>query len=127
MKRLTFLLAALGVTGSVASAFSLITGTEFHPRRPPRSMPEASVMALQALKSATNSYYCVDAKITHDWCHAGEWVFTFDKNRMQHKVVFVAMKPYESFNPDLHLKPWPLTEVRDTGVILNSTNAALDK
>jgi hypothetical protein len=84
-------------------------------------------MATQVLGSATNDYYCVDAKISHDWCYAGEWVLTFDRNSHQHKIVFVAMKSYESISPNYHLKPWALTEVRDTGVILSSTNTVPSK
>jgi len=121
MKRLIIFAAVLGVT-SIAIAFSLITGREFEPNPPPRPMLEGYAMAMQALGSATNEYYCVGVKRGHDWCYAGEWVFTFDRNSMQHKVVFVAMKPYESVNPNYHLKPWPLTEVRDTGVIFPTTN-----
>jgi hypothetical protein len=128
LKRLIFFVTMAGATGG-AIAFSLITGNEFTPKPPPRSLPEAYAIALKALASATNDYYCVDAKRSHDWCRAGggEWVFTFDKNDMQHKLVFVAMKPYASVNPDSGFTPWPLTEVRDTGVILNSTNAVRTK
>ena len=126
MKRFIIFAALLGVTG-IASAFILVTGFEFEPNPPPRSMLDAYAMAARALGSATNDYYCVDVKRSHDWCYAGEWVFTFDKNSMQHKQVFVAMKPYESFNPDIQLKPWPLTEVRDTGVIMNATNTTTGK
>src|SRR6266576_1200076 len=119
MKRIIVFITVLGAVGA-AVAFSLTTGTEFVPHPPPRSLTEAYTMAVRALGSATNEYYCVAVKQSHDWCYAGEWVLTFDKNGLQHKLVFVAMKPFESVNPNSHLKPWPLTEVRDVGVIINS-------
>ena len=126
MKRLIILITLLGAT-SVAIAFSLINGREFVPDPSPRPMLEGYALALQALGSATNEYYCVAVKRSHDWCYAGEWVFTFDANSMQHKQVFVAMKSYERVNPNYHLKPWPLTEVRDTGVIFPKTNGVSAK
>ena len=126
IKRIIVFTVALGTAG-VALAFSLISGHELSPDPSPRSLLEAYAMAMQALGSATNEYYCVAVKRSHDWCHAGEWVLTFDKNSVQHKLVFVAMKPFESVSPNYHLKPWPLTEVRDTGWILNSTNGAASK
>jgi hypothetical protein len=125
MKRLIIPLTLSGVVTSIVLGFSNIKG--FIPSLPPRSLPEAYSMALQALGSATNDYYCVDAKIGHDWCYAGEWVFTFDKNSHQHKIVFVAMRTFDTHGAGVMGKSWLLTEIRDTGVILNTTNAVSNK
>src|SRR4051794_1965837 len=99
MKPIIVTIGVLGTAGACA-AFSLISGRELLPDPSPRSLPEAYAIALQALGAATNEYYCVAVKRSHDWCHPGEWVLTFDKNGLQHKQVFVAMKAFESVNPN---------------------------
>ena len=119
MKRIILIVAGLSVATCIVWGFS---GT-IRATPPPRPMSEAYTMALHALGSDTNGYYCVSAKISNGWCYAGEWVFEFDQDNAEHKLVFVAMKPYESYNPDINLKPWPLTEVRHYfGNALISTN-----
>jgi hypothetical protein len=112
MKRFIVILLLLLAAG-VCIAVSFISGTELIAAPPARSLPEAYAMALRALGSATNGSYCVSASRSHDWCYAGEWVFRFDRNHLDHSLVFVAMKPYEEFNPHQHLMPWPLIEVRE--------------
>jgi hypothetical protein len=92
MKRPFVIIAVLGIAVSVALAFSLLTGNEFNPDPPARSLPEAYGMALKALGPATNEYYCVSAMRSNDLNFVGGWIggwdFTFDRNYMQHKLVY---------------------------------------
>ena len=74
MNRPFIIIAVLGIAASVALAFSLITGNEFNPDPPVRSLPEAYAMALKALGSATNEYYCVSAMRSNDLSFVGGWV-----------------------------------------------------
>ena len=113
MKRLMIVLSLLGLATGLACAFGLI-GKELWADPSPRPLPEDCALALQALGPDTNEFYCVSARRSHEWCHSGEWVFTFDRNYIEHKLVFVAMRAPESYHQDIHLKPWPLTEVRET-------------
>ena len=132
MKRPFLVFAALGAAAGAALAFSLITGFEFHPDPPVRSLPEAYAMALKALGPATNEYYCVSAMRSNDSSFVGGWLggwdFTFDRNYMQHKLVYVVMKPYETNDLALGRNfPGPLVQIRDTGVIFPSTNGTSGK
>lgn len=112
MKRIIIIGVVMVAAACIVCAFSNPPFDGNVPKPPPRSMADAYSMALQTLGAHTNDYYCVGSKITHDWCDAGEWVFTFDANFWQHKLVFVAMKPLDK------------TEVRDTGLVLDSANGA---
>jgi hypothetical protein len=126
MKRYFVLLILLGAATGIVFGFN---PKVLWPQPPPRQMGEAYSMALSALGSATNSYYCVDARIGHAWCpwkDSGEWVFTFDANSVQHKIVYVAMRPYDTNLNPIYSPPYPLTEVRDIDD-LAITNRSLSK
>ena len=115
MKRLIVFLSAAVLATGVCIGFSFITGNELVPDPPPRSMLEAYAMALQALGPATNDLYCISATRSRSWCREGEWVFSFNRNQFDHKLVFVAMKPYIDPTPNARYRrePWPLIEVRE--------------
>ena len=97
----------------------------FRPNPPMRPFGDGYSLALQALGSETNDYYCIGAKIGHEWCpdtYAGEWVFSFNKNSVEHKTVYVAMRAWNTnYNPRV-TPPWPLTEVRYICDIPSMTN-----
>ena len=88
-------------------------------------MGDAYSIALQALGTETNDYYCVGAKIGHEWCpdtYGGEWVFAFDKNSVEHKTVFVAMRAWDTNSNPRVVPPWPLAEVHYTSDVSFLTN-----
>jgi hypothetical protein len=102
MKRFIIFSLLFGLTATLVLGFDPMV---FRPNPPLRPFGE------------TNDYYCIGAKLSHEWCpdtSAGEWVFSFNKNTVEHKTVYVAMRAWNTnFNP-LITPPWPLTEVRYT-------------
>jgi len=115
----------------VIAATYFVRGFSTHallPNPPERSMVDAYSLAVQTLGVTTNQFYCVASKIDREWCPVGAWVFTFDKSMMIHKVVYVAMEPFNSRGAwDGYSKPWPLTEVRDVDDLLHKTNSIINK
>jgi hypothetical protein len=122
MKRLISYGLLLCLTAALVWGYS---GKVLLPKPPLRPLGDGYSIALQALGVETNNYYCIGAKISHEWCpwtYAGEWVFSFDKNTVEHKTVYVAMRAWDTNANPRTSPPWPLTEVRYTCDIPSLTN-----
>jgi hypothetical protein len=119
------------VLGIVCMAVCFVRGFSSHaflPNPPKRSIVDGYSLALRALGTATNQFYCVASRVDREWCPVGAWVFTFDENRMSHKVVHVAMEPFNRNGAwGDYGKPWPLTEVREVDDLPHTTNNVPNK
>ncbi len=86
MKRLIIVLSALGL----ASGIVLARNIAYNRRQPPRlPLPEACRLATQALGTATNQFYCLDAHVAIMRSPDGEWLFDFAATNGAEKHVFV--------------------------------------
>ena len=75
MKYMKKILILLGILSGSVGLVCGFTSHALSPNPPKRSMVEAYSMALQALDTATNKFYCVASNIDRDCCPVGAWVF----------------------------------------------------
>jgi hypothetical protein len=125
MKKTILIFSAICLVAFLVRGFG---SHAFLPNPPKRSLVDAYLLATQALGTDTNSFYCVAAKMDREVYPVGAWIFTFDQNGMTHRLVYVAMEP---FNRDGawgdYDKPWPLTKVLAVEDITHTTNSVPDK
>ncbi|MGA3267000.1 MAG: hypothetical protein ABSE16_09280 [Verrucomicrobiota bacterium] len=124
MKRLVIYSSFLCLSATLVWGFPGFPSPMFRPNPPFRAFADGYSLALQALGPETNEYYCVGAKISHEWCpdtYGGEWVFSFNKNNVEHKTVYAAMRWFADGHTRMNPQ-YPLTEVRYTCDIASLTN-----
>ena len=86
MKRLGIVLLALGI----ASGLVLARNQPYDRKQPPRlSLQEACPLAMHALGTATNQFYCLSARVAIIRSPDGEWLFDFAATNSAEKHVFV--------------------------------------
>ena len=98
MKRLIIVLLALGFASSLVFA-GLDMLDLYKQNQPPRlSLQDACPLALAALGTATNQFYCLNAQALD----TGQWQFAFVNTNGVQKYVFV------SFDKTTHIWNGPL-------------------
>jgi len=86
MKRFIIVLSALLVTGGLVFARNLV----YSRSQPPRlTLQDAYPLATQALETATNQLYCLDAHVVIMRSPDGEWLFDYAATNGAEKHVFV--------------------------------------
>src|SRR5271163_1356764 len=88
MKKLVASFVVLGLAASVVFAF---LEPYYEKKVPPISLPDAYILATQALGAATNTFYCLHANTQVSRSQDGEWLFDFCATNGDHKFVFIYM------------------------------------